>query len=294
MSDRLQRILGTLLQIGSYIALVLLPVVFVTDGNRWLTALAYAVIAARAFDLGNPLRLLDVDESRYLKIDTHVYSDPLLGRDSISESRIRDVGLTLESLAAQKQEGLLVIDAPATTRIGKEEKLKVTIGTLQAESAIRKLAQARNLPIETIQVYTFMTVRASSSGFAIVSPPDERDQVVDGPRPSTWTFKITATESGEQTIEVVAYARVARPDAAREENVVLEVATRTVSVSVNPVYSVSQYFLDRDKRPSWLLIVFLTGIVSAIFWYILDLPSVKQLADEAVRWLFHLPPPPKP
>ena len=182
--------------------------------------------------------------------------------------------------------GRMEIDAPAKSRVGREERVVVALGADQQERILTSVADGRQLQVDTIKVGTFMRVDLAGDAFDIVRP-DNADKIVTPGHPARWDFRIVPKESGTQTLTVRAVVRLRLPTG-DQEFYDLDPVERRIQVRVSAVYAVKRFLATpyvKFALKVWAVLVFLVGLAYAID------PAkekINALLKPYVDWLFGL------
>ena len=202
----------------------------------------------------------------------------------------REVAFDLDAWVADQisrlKEGHIEIDAPAESRVGREEAVAVAIGVADCARVLTSLGEGRQLQVADIKVGTLMRVELRGDAFDITSS-SRPDRLITGAKAERWDFTVVPKKSGTHKLVVQAIVRLRLPGGG-EEYFDLDPVEHPIKVRVNPVRAVKAFI----ATPYVKLAVGAWTTIAATFGAIYGIDPIKEkinaLLKPYVDWLFGL------
>jgi hypothetical protein len=137
---------------------------------------------------------------------------------------------------------------------------EMTVGV--AEDVLLKLTRENLSGGEDIKLGDYMTAQLNGDAF-VINPLYHNEQLVPREGFTTWEWRITPQEYGNQTLNLLVSVRLKIPDDG-EEVKDLPVYQKHIHVRVNPAYSIKSYFWNNQYWIIPTIIGICSGIIGLI------------------------------
>jgi hypothetical protein len=123
------------------------------------------------------------------------------------EGELRAIRHSREALE-KLPEGKIVLDAPATMKVGETRTVHANVGIKVPIQTLRKYIKTGDQSREeSLKVSSKMSAALTGSGFKITATTPEKQNVAEG-LPAVWSWDIEARQEGEQELEATLYVEL--------------------------------------------------------------------------------------
>ena len=175
--------------------------------------------------------------------------------------------------------GYILYNPPKEMKVGKKERIEVRISREYTQALTEGLKGTGELRIEEIKVDTYMRACLSGENFDIDDLSSEEQIIPPDGEYTEWVWNVKPLKSGIQILTLIVTIRMQIPDHG-EEKWDLPALEEEVTVKVNPIYTIREFFGD-----NWQWVVTTVISSSIIGWFMKkrrggkrgrELPSVKD------------------